>query len=165
MSGTLSRKETETPSLNEMRAFAYRLLGRREYSVFELGQRLHQKWAGTEGIDALADELIDALVEENLLSDERFVEAFVRSRVNRYQGPLKIKAGLRDKGVSDSLISMELEARSGEWTQLASDWLERQHHGPIDFDAKKKFYRRLANRGFTHSQAMDAINHANVGAA
>ncbi len=71
---------------------------------------------------------------------------------------VKIRAALRDKGVSDSLVSMELEARSGEWTELAAEWLQRQHHGPIDFDGKKKLYRRLANRGFTHAQAMDAIN-------
>ena len=145
-----------TPSL--MRAFAYRLLGRREYSVFELQNRIQQKWPDVDGVDAIAAELLAALQEENLLSDERFVESFVRSRVNRHQGPLKIKAALRGKGVSDSLISMELEARSEEWTDLAAEWLERQHHGPIDFDAKKKLYRRLANRGFTHAQAMDAIN-------
>jgi len=155
---TLDREEKQTPSLNELRAFAYRLLGRREYSAFELGQRLRQKWSGVEGIDLLADELVEALQEENLLSDERFVESFVRSRINRYQGPLKIKAALRDKGVSDSLISMELEAHAEQWTELAADWLKRQHTGPIDFDTKKKLYRRLANRGFTHSQAMDAIN-------
>ncbi len=142
----------------QLRAFAYRLLGRREYSVFELGQRLRQKWAEAGDIDALAEELLEALQQENLLSDERFVESFVRSRVNRHQGPLKIKAALRDKGVSDSLISTGLEAHSGEWTDLAAESLERNHPGPIDFDTKKKLYRRLANRGFTHAQAMDAIN-------
>ena len=110
----------ETPGVNELRAFAYRLLGRREYSVFELENRIRQKWPDTEGIDSMAEELLCALQEENLVSDERYVESFVRSRVNRYQGPLKIKAALRGKGVSDSLISMELEARSGEWTDLAA---------------------------------------------
>ncbi len=148
----------ETPSANELRAFAYRLLGRREYSVFELGQRIRQKWSGADGVEERAEDLLEALQEENLLSDERFAESFVRSRVDRFQGPLKIKAALREKGVSDALISAELDARSGEWTDLASEWLERQLSGPIDFAMKKKFYRRLASRGFTHSQAMDAIN-------
>ena len=148
----------ETPSASQLRAFAYRLLGRREYSVFELRQRLLQKWKGIDDIDIMADELLEALVEENLLSDERFVESFVRSRINRYQGPLKIKAALRNKGVSDYLVSQQLEAHSDEWTDLATDWLARNHNGPIDFDLKKKLYRRLANRGFTHDQAMTAIN-------
>ena len=153
-----ARDPNETPGASELRAFAYRLLGRREYSVFELGQRIRQKWHAAEGIDELSEELLQALQGENLLSDERFVESFVRSRVGRHQGPLKIRAALRDKGVSDALVSDELEAYSDQWTGLATEWLSRQLSGPIDYDLKKKFYRRLASRGFTHSQAMDAMN-------
>ncbi len=126
--------------------------------MFELGQRLRQKWQGAAGIDELAEELLDALQAENLLSDERFVESFVRSRVGRHQGPLKIKAALRDKGVSDALVSTGLEAYADQWTDLAAEWLSRQLSGPIDYDLKKKYYRRLASRGFTHAQAMDAMN-------
>ena len=137
-----------------MRAFAYRLLGRREYSVFELNQRIRQKWPEADDIA----ELLDALVEENLVSDERFTESFVRSRIQRYQGPLKIKAQLRGKGVSDSLIALELDKYSGQWTEMAKEWLSRQHPGSLDFDSRKKYYRRLQNRGFTHDQAMSAVN-------
>jgi regulatory protein len=142
------------PSSNEMRAFAHRLLGRREYSVFELDRRIRQKWPDADGVQ----DLLEALVEENLLSDERFTESFVRFRIQRYQGPLKIKAALRTKGVSDHLISRELDAYSEQWLDLAVEWLDRRNVGVIDFDAKKKYYRRLMSRGFTHSQAMDAIN-------
>jgi regulatory protein len=152
--------ESGGPSLNEMRAFAYRLLGRREYSTAELGQRLRQKWPGATGIGTL----IDALVQENLVSDERFVEAFVRFRLQRFQGPLKIQAALRSKGVSDALIARELEARSGEWPGLAARWLERQVAGILDFDAKRKYYRRLVSRGFTHDQAMDALDRVHSAA-
>jgi regulatory protein len=137
-----------------MRAFAFRLLGRREYSVFELDRRIRQKWPEASGVQ----DLLDALVEENLLSDERFTESFVRFRIQRYQGPLKIKAALRTKGVSDYLISRELEVHSDEWLDLAIQWLDRQNIGEIDFNARKKYYRRLVSRGFTHSQAMDALN-------
>jgi regulatory protein len=142
------------PSSNEMRAFAHRLLGRREYSVFELDRRIRRKWPDADGVQ----DLLEALVEENLLSDERFTESFVRFRIQRYQGPLKIKAALRTKGVSDHLISRELDAYSEQWLDLAVEWLDRRNVGVIDFDAKKKYYRRLMSRGFTHSQAMDAIN-------
>jgi len=146
--------EKESPSLNTMRAFAYRLLGRREYSVYELHQRLERKWPAASDINVL----IDALVTENLLSDERYVESFVRFRLQRFQGPLKIQAALRSKGVADALVAQELGARSQEWTDIASQWLERQTSGPIDFEDKKKYYRRLVSRGFTHDQAMDALN-------
>ena len=145
----------EAPSLNKMRAFAYRLLGRREYSEFELGQRIRQKWADAEGIQ----ELVAALVEENLVSDERFSESLIRIRLQRFQGPLKIKAALRSKGISDSIISSRLYAGTIDWTELAKQWLERQHPDRISFEEKKKYYRRLINRGFAHDHAMDALNH------
>ena len=150
----MTKEQSDRPSLNEMRAFAYRLLGRREYSVFELDRRIRQKWPEATEVD----ELIVALVEENLVSDERYTEAFVRFRLQRYQGPLKIKAALRTKGISDALISRELNAHSDEWIDLAAQWLERQNPGVIDFEKKKKYYRRIVSRGFTHDQAMDALN-------
>lgn len=152
-------QEGKQPSAGELRAWAYRLLGRREYSLAELDQRLRLKWPGLEsgpGSDPIA-ELIDALVAENLLSDERFTESFVRSQVQRQQGPLKIRAALRARGIEDSLIARELDRHGAEWTALAAQWLERQHPGPLDFAARGKFYRRLLNRGFSHDQAMDAI--------
>ena len=150
----MSPEEKESPSLSEMRAFAYRLLGRREYSVFELDRRIRQKWPEASNVE----ELVEALVEEDLVSDERYAEAFVRFRIQRHQGPLKIKAALRTKGISDGLISQELGTHSEEWTKLAARWLERQNPGEIDFEKKKKYYRRIVSRGFTHDQAMDALN-------
>ena len=150
----LSPEKKESPSLSEMRAFAYRLLGRREYSVFELDRRIRQKWTEATNVE----ELVEALVEEDLVSDERYAEAFVRFRIQRHQGPLKIKATLRTKGISDDLISRELGVHSEEWTDLAARWLARQNPGEISFEVKKKYYRRLTSRGFTHDQAMDALN-------
>jgi len=155
----------QAPSASELRAFAYRLLGRREYSVCELRQRLLQKWRDAGDVEAAVEELLVALQDENLLSDERFVESFVRSRVGRFQGPLKIRAELRERGVDEALVSGELEARSGEWADLATEWLARQHNGPVDFDTRGKLYRRLANRGFTHDQAMAAIDRVSRGRA
>ena len=46
----------ETPSASQLRAFAYRLSGRREYSVFELRQRLLQKGASF-ATDVKVDEI------------------------------------------------------------------------------------------------------------
>ena len=152
----MSEPTGDQPSTSRVRAFAYRLLGRREYSVFELDQRIQRKWPELDS--TVIRDLLEALAEENLLSDERFTESFVRMAMQKHQGPLKVRAGLRAKGVADSLISRELDRHAGEWTDLAGAWLERQHPGPLDFDARKKFYRRLLSRGFSHDQAMDALN-------
>ena len=152
----MSSGSPEQPSAGEIRAFAYRLLGRREYSTFELDQRLRRKWPQAEST-AIAD-LLDALVAENLLSDERFAESYVRMVIGKQQGPLKIRAALRARGVADALISRELDRHADGWIDLATGWLQRQHLGPLDFESRGKYYRRLLNRGFTHDQAMDALN-------
>jgi regulatory protein len=140
------------PSSNEMRAFAYRLLGRREYSLVELENRIRQKWPEAEDIG----NLVEQLAGENLVSDQRYAEAFTRSRVQRHQGPLKIRAAMRGKGVPDSIIAAAMEAEAEHWLELAREWLQRQHPGQLDFKDKQKYYRRLVNRGFTHDQSMDA---------
>ena len=152
----MTERGRDQPSAGELRALAYRLLGRREYSVSELAQRLRMKWPGLE--HGPVAELVAALAAENLLSDERFTESLVRSTIQRQQGPLKIRAALRAKGVADALIAQELERSADQWVDLAVRWLERQHPGPLDFDARQNYYRRLVNRGFTHDQAMDALN-------
>jgi regulatory protein len=153
----LSGGSSEQPSAGEIRAFAYRLLGRREYSAFELDQRIRRKWPRLE--PSAAADLVEALVNENLLSDERFTESYVRMSLQKQQGPLKIRAALRDRGVADALISGELDRHADRWLDLATGWLRRQHAGPLDFDGRKKYYRRLLNRGFSHDQAMDALNN------
>ena len=150
----LSVDSCQGPSANEMRAFAYQLLGRREYSLAELSARLKKKWPMAEGISTLVSQL----AEENLVSDERFVESFLRSRVQRLQGPLKIRLELKGKGIDESLISQALDSPSVSWYELAAEWLDRHQSGELGLKEKQKFYRRLVNRGFTHGQAMDAVN-------
>jgi len=152
----LSQDLNEQPSAGDVRAFAYRLLGRREYSVRELDQRIRRKWPLLES--AAVEALLEALVAENLLSDERFTESYVRMVMQKLQGPLKIRAGLRARGVPDPLISRELERHAGQWVDLAAEWLQRQHRGPLDYDGRSKYYRRLLNRGFSHDQAMHALD-------
>jgi regulatory protein len=135
-----------------MRAFAYRLLGRREYGIVELENRIRQKWPQAEGVG----ELVGRLAEENLVSDERYAEAFTRSRIQRHQGPLKIRAAMRGKGIPDTIIATAMESEADNWLELARDWLQKQQPGQFSFKDKQKYYRRLVNRGFTHDQAMDA---------
>ncbi len=134
------------------------LLARREYAVGELHGRLCKKWRDEEGIQQLADQLVDELVTEGSLSDQRYVVAFVRSRWQRKQGPLKIHAQLRQRQLPEDLIEQALEQDTEYWVELASAWLSRQHSGELQFEDRARYYRRLVNRGFNHEQAMSALN-------
>ncbi len=141
-----------------MRVFAARLLARREYAVRELHDRLLRKWPDGDDIETRVAGFIQLLVEEGLLSDERYVEAFVRSRVQRHQGPVKIRAELRKRGAPDDISERHLQAFSEEWPRFAEEWLARQLDHDLDYEQRGKYYRRLMNRGFTHQQAMDAVS-------
>ncbi len=140
-----------------MRGFAGLLLARRDYAVLELQARLLKKWAGAEGIEPLVATFIATLQTEGALSDERFTAAFVRSRCQRHQGPLKIRAELRQRRVPEHLIESNLQDSAEEWVPLAARWLSRQHGELLDFAGRAKYYRRLVNRGFSHQQAMAAL--------
>ncbi|MDZ4728610.1 MAG: regulatory protein RecX [Xanthomonadales bacterium] len=145
-------------TVNDLRIYAIRLLARREYAVGELHGRLCTKWRGEEGIRQLADELVDDLVNEGSLSDQRYVAAFVRSKRLRSQGPIKIRAELRQRQLSDALIEQALDQETEVWIDVAAAWLARKHDGELEFEDRARFYRRLVNRGFNHEQAMSALD-------
>ena len=75
--------------LQLIRIKAMDILARREHSRKELFTKLSSHFP--DYIDQL-DDVLDQLKEGHLQSDQRFAEAFVRSRVNRGQGPQRLIA-------------------------------------------------------------------------
>ncbi|HEY5719880.1 MAG TPA: regulatory protein RecX, partial [Gammaproteobacteria bacterium] len=93
------------------RARALDLLARREHSRAELRRKL-----GGAGSDpAELDAVLDQLAAAGLQSDARYAESYVRSYAERGDGPLKIRQGLRQRGVDGSLIDAALEAAEVDW--------------------------------------------------
>ena len=83
------------------------MLARREHSGAELRVKLAAKGFPADIInDALSD-----LYRSGWLSDERFVEAFLRVRSERGYGPVRIRAELKERGIDDELIAMHLDPR------------------------------------------------------
>ena len=147
---------TQTP-----RDAAVRLLARREYSRAELVERLSAK--GHEAAEVAA--CLDALAEQGLQSDARFAESFLRSRVARGQGPLKIRGELSRRGVDRDTVAAafaELEQRGEvDWFALAADTLARRFSGPGDSPRERARRERfLAGRGFDFDQLRHALDHA-----
>ena len=138
----------------EIREIAIRYLSRREYAIEELRQKLVQRGAD----DLLTQQVVSDLADEGLVSDQRFTEMYVRTRLRRLFGPLKIRAELRARGVSDHLISEELPRDQSVWFDLATQWASRRHRGELDYTGRAKIYRSLVNRGFTHEQANVALD-------
>ena len=136
---------------------AITLLARREYTRSELEERLLRHEHAPDEVNAL----LDHLAEENLQSDARFVEHFVRSRIARLQGPRKISAELSGRGIEREMIARALEESDADWTSLAAEALQRRFDGPgDDMKARAKRQRFLASRGFDGQQCSSALRLA-----
>ncbi|RTR03462.1 regulatory protein RecX [Halomonas nitroreducens] len=138
---------------------AIRLLARREYARGELHERLAARGHAAGEIEAC----LDALVEQGLQSDARFAESFLRARVVRGQGPLKIRAELGRRGVDDDTARAAFREAEGEvdWFRLAAEVLARRFPGPGEGPRERARRERfLAGRGFDFDQLRHALAHA-----
>ena len=89
-----------------------------------------------------------------MLSETRFAESFARSRVERGQGPVRIRRDLRRHGVSAEQVELALEAMAVDWFARATEVRERRfgEAPPADLRARSKQCRFLEYRGFTAEQ-------------
>lgn len=140
----------------EVRDNALRLLARREHSAQELRQKLLLREHPAELIDAAIREL----AEQNLLSDARFAEAFVRSRGTRGYGPQRIRAELRQRGVDPTVAEDSLRSSEEDWQARALAQYRKRFgtQPPRDVAERSKRYRFLMNRGFTTDQVRRVLD-------
>jgi len=104
---------------------------------------------------------VEALVAEGLLSNARYAESFIHSRFQRGQGPQKIRAELRERGVDEALIEAGLELYAPHWQGLLES-VRLKRFGPArpeDFRERSRQMRFLMQRGFTAEQ-IDALFRA-----
>ncbi len=137
---------------SSIRNKAMDLLARREHSAQELRQKLKTREYDVDAID----EVLQALKEDRLQSDERFTESYVNHRFNAGVGPLKIRYELRQKGVSDGLVDVFLEPLSDQWDELMTRQRIRKYGAsiPNDYAERMKQARFLQNRGFSPESVM-----------
>lgn len=148
--------DPDNKEFNEIFARGLRLLAMREHSVKEISKKLFDKTEDSDGaeVSAMIYAVIDDLVEKKYLSDERFAEVYVRSRMNRGFGPIKIKAELRNKGVSNNLIQDYLVESAGVWFDNAKLQYQKKYAAApiIDYNDWTKRARFMQSRGFSMEQ-------------
>jgi regulatory protein len=93
-----------------------KLLAIREHSAAELRRKLRAKGFA----EALAGEAVAALQDQGLQSDQRFAEVFVRSRLSKGYGPVRIRRDLYQRGIGDDVIDEELTLPAERWVELAA---------------------------------------------
>jgi regulatory protein len=129
----------------DLRSRALYLLSRREHTRRELYRKLAAHCDDESAIAAV----LDALIEEGLLSDVRAAEAILRARQGRH-GLLKIRQELQQRGVPPEVASPALEAaRESELESARSVWRKKFSHPPANAEERARQGRYLQNRGFS----------------
>ena len=132
------------------------LLSRREHSKYELLTKLKLR---VESKSSLEDE-INKLSEENLQSDLRFSESYIRSRYNSGFGPTRIKYDLSVRRVEESVI---LNA----FNEIDLDWVEKlkkekiKKYGNSSSENMQELSKRIKffiQRGFEKEMINKVIN-------
>lgn len=131
----------------DIRLSAMNFLARREHSRRELKQKLVKRFRD----DELVEEQLDRLAEEGLQSDVRFAESFLRQRLSRGHGPIRIRQEMRQRGITDDEINAAIEAEEPNWCDLAEGAYQRKFGARPAEDIKEKARRSrfMLYRGFS----------------
>lgn len=133
--------------MKTIREQAMDFLARREHSRQELRQKLLRK--GHD--EAIIETTLQQLVSDNLQSDERFAEAYIRSKVAAGYGPLKIKSELQHRGVSQDIIHQHLPSDKEFWKNALQTLWREKYDNQVSKDHKilARQFRFLLQRGFS----------------
>ncbi len=138
-------------SLTQARHSAIDYLSRREHASLELCHKLKRK--GFE--ESVINRVLLQLQADNLLSDERFFECYVRMRTNKGFGPLRIQQELRERGITQAV-----EINDDAWNTRAYQARKKRFGQAVPQDRREfsKYMRFLQSRGFTTSQIQNALS-------
>lgn len=152
----MSKSQPLNPA--DVRRAAMDLLARREHSRDELSRKLLRRFQSGEDVSSLITSELDRLVNEGLLSDERFAAAMVRQLIGRGLGPRRLDEELRAKGISESW------RRCAEVAEIDVDWLERAEqvfvkkfgHAPLPPNHEARMRERMKRARFMQYRGFEA---------
>ena len=162
LGSTVRKSKKQSPSL---KARALRLLSMREYSRKGLAVKLEESAArmlkfqsSEEETEVLAPAIpltaqIEAVLDDfearGWLSDQRFAEALVRRRSERF-GTRKIQDELAQAGVdSAKTIDLLKNLKETEYQRAHELWLRKFGALAIEQKERARQYRFLASKGFS----------------
>lgn len=139
-----------------IRKRAMNMLARREHAPSELAAKLARRGHAQDDISPV----LDALIDDGLLSEARYADAVVASHARRGIGPMRVRADMMSAGVAEPEIERALGEADIDWPALAQRVRAKRFGDalPDDFPTKAKQMRFLQQRGFAGddiSAAMD----------
>ena len=120
-------------------------LSRREHSEKEI----YLKFVNlVNSKDTLLEEILK-LKEEGLISNQRYAEAYIRSRFHSGFGPIRIKYELEKKGVIESIIKTAFQETDLDWDdKLKSEFKKKYESNDMKSLNDNKILKFFLYRGF-----------------
>ena len=166
-----SKKGPVTSS--ELRLAGMDLLARREHGSVELASKLKRRFSKRDCDPHTVASVVQQLIDEGLLSDERFAASRARQLARRGYGPSRIRNDLRQQKVEQYVSGSLLEAFDDglDWDVEAASVYEKKYRGkPIEGDwderqrERAKRLRFLQYRGFGADISRRLVENDDVGA-
>lgn len=146
----------ERKAMRTLKGMVLRLLTNREYTRYELEQKILNQLKKSEGIKAqcsdqarLLAKVLDECERCGWLSDQRFVESFINQKSHKF-GLRRLAQELQAKGVSSDLLKNVLEkTQETEYDRAYNVWSKKFKSLPLDQKNLQKQVRFLLYRGFS----------------
>ena len=138
-----------------LRERAMNFLAKREHSRQELRIKLSRY-----GVDEADIELtLSELSQDNLQSDERFVDDYIRSKQRSGYGAHYIRQQLNQRGI-DAALTERVLSEIDEWQDvLKAVWDKKYGDKRLSMDETVKAQRFLLSRGFDIADIRSIIDH------
>jgi len=142
-----------------LRRAAMDFLARREHSIYELKQKLFTKYPDSTLRDL--QTALDELRRENLQSDRRFAECYVRYRKSKGFAYKHIRADLFSRGVHTDIVNDYLFSEDPDWQVMANSIIDKKipNSNEIVYGSKqhRRLVRFLESRGFLLCEIQEAV--------
>ena len=146
---TFAADSDESRAFNKIKALACR----REYSQSSLRKRLARGDYSDEAIECA----IERAVRCGLISDARFAEVLVRSRISQGKGLSGIARELTDEGIDPFSVPQYVDAANGSIPSEVDRAIEViSRRPPHSKHPRESAYRKLVSKGYSSSVASSA---------
>lgn len=155
----MKEKTSQPLSYEKALQKAARLCSKAEKS----GQEIRQKLFSWNVAEKYHDKIIRKLMEDGFIDEERFGETFVREKFHlNGWGRIKLRYGLRQKGISEKIIEEVLQViDEEEYLTKLQDILRKKSSKLKDNDPYKRkaaLIRYAAGKGFEENLVHELID-------
>ena len=132
---------------------AVKLLSQREHTAKEIERKLLDKGHSREEIE----ETISKLLSLGYISEERFAESYIRSRLRKCaEGRGLLRLRLKEKGTPSSIAD---EYLSKAWEEkLYVEVLKKEYRSLLNKYGQEKAVMKLQSKGFAYSEIKEVAS-------